>query len=255
MIDRRDIKEGQIVFFLERHNTQPHDFYIGYGVVDFYSCTDVCVDWLGRKDNRIVVTLDGKRTHFAEFKNDTEYRKLPKGWTYDTKLYDIEYDNSDAETINKILSLKGVDKQVRTAYDCGILVKKTLTDYEGIDATVDKDGYKLSRKLQMWVQHRTGGTYRYDELFATFVEAKKALDDYEAEQTRIANLSDREWVLEDVHKTVNRHKNIYHESDEYYENVLDFFENRCDNVEDVDVRIYGGVIQWKYYNKKKWNSL
>lgn len=255
MIDRRNIKEGQIVFFLERHNTQPHDFYIGYGVVDFYSCTDVCVDWLGRKDNRIVVTLDGKRTPFAEFKNDTEYRKLPKGWTYDTKLYDIEYDNSDAETINKILSLKGVDKQVRTAYDCGILVKKTLTDYEGIDATVDKDGYKLSRKLQMWVQHRTGGTYRYDELFATFDEAQEALDAYKAEQTRIANLSDREWVLEDVHKTVNRHKNIYHESDEYYEKVLDFFENRCDNIEDVEIRIYGGVIQWKYYNRKKWNSL
>lgn len=255
MIDRRNIKEGQIVFFLERHNTQPHDFYIGYGVVDFYSCTDVCVDWLGRKDNRIVVTLDGKRTPFAEFKNDTEYRKLPKGWTYDTKLYDIEYDNSDAETINKILSLKGVDKQVRTAYDCGILVKKTLTDYEGIDATVDKDGYKLSRKLPMWVQHRTGGTYRYDELFVTYDEAQEALDAYKAEQTRIANLSDREWVLEDVHKTVNRHKNIYHESDEYYEKVLDFFENRCDNIEDVEIRIYGGVIQWKYYNRKKWNSL
>jgi hypothetical protein len=180
---------------------------------------------------------------------------LPKGWTYDTKLYDIEYDNSDAETINKILSLKGVDKQVRTAYDCGILVKKTLTDYEGIDATVDKDGYKLSRKLPMWVQHRTGGTYRYDELFATFDEAQEALDAYKAEQTRRANLSDREYALEDIHKTVNRHKNIYHESDEYYENVLDFFENRCDNIEDVDVRIYGGVIQWKYYNKKKWNSL
>jgi hypothetical protein len=255
MIDRRDIKENQIVFFLERHNTQPHDFYIGYGVVDFYSCTDVCVDWLGRKDNRIVVTLDGKRTPFTEFKNDTEYRKLPKGWTYDTKLYDIEYDNSDAETINKILSLKGVDKQVRTAYDCGILVKKTLTDYEGIDATVDKDGYKLSRKLQMWVQHRTGGTYRYDELFATFDEAKKALDDYKAEQTRIANLSDREYALEDIHKTVNRHKNIYHESDEYYKNVLDFFENRCDNVEDVDVRIYGGVIQWKYYKNLRWRPV
>lgn len=255
MIDRRDIKEGQIVFFLERHNTQPHNFYIGYGVVDFYSCTDVCVDWLGLKDNRIVVTLDGKRTPFAEFKNDAEYRKLPKGWSYDTKLYDIEYDESDKEIKNKILSLKGIDKQVRMAYDCGILVKKTLTDYEGVDATVDKDGYKLSRKLPMWVQHRTGGTYRYDELFATFDEAQEALDAYKAEQTRIANLSDREWVLEDVHKTVNRHKNIYHESDEYYEKVLDFFENRCDNVEDVEVRISGGVIQWKYYNRKKWNSL
>lgn len=255
MIDRRNIKEGQIVFFLERRNTQPHDLYIRYGVVDFYSCTDVCVDWLGLKDNRIVVTLDGKRTSFAEFKNDVKYRKLPKGWTYNTELYDIEYDESDAETKNKILSLKGIDKQVRTAYDCGILVKKTLTDYECVDATVDKDGYKLSRKLPMWIQHRTGGTYRYDELFATYDEAKKALDDYKAEQTRIANLSDREWVLEDVHKTVNRHKNIYHESDEYYEKVLDFFENRCNNVEDVDVRIYGGVIQWKYYNKKKWSSL
>jgi hypothetical protein len=255
MIDRCNIKEGQIVFFLERSNMSPHDFYIGYGVVDFYSCTDVCVDWLGLKDNRIVVTLDGKRTPFAEFKNDTEYRKLPKGWTYNTKLYDIEYDESDKEIKNKIISLKGIDKQVRTAYDCGILVKKTLTDYEGIDATVDKDGYKLSRKLPMWVQHRTGGTYRYNELFATFDEAQEALDAYKAEQTRIANLSDREWVLEDVHKTVNRHKNIYHESDEYYEKVLDFFENRCDNIEDVEIRIYGGVIQWKYYNRKKWNSL
>lgn len=254
MIDRRNIKEGQIVFFLERFNTQPHDFYIGYGVVDFYSCTDVCVDWLGLKDNRIVVTLDGKRTPFAEFKNDMEYRKLPKGWTYNTKLYDIEYDDSDAETKNEILSLKGIDKQVRMAYDCGMLVKKTLIDYENIDAFVDKDGYKLSRKLP-YGMHRTGSTYRYDELFATFNEAKQVLDAYKAEQTRRANLSDREYALEDIRKTVNRHKNIYHESDEYYKKVLDFFENRCDNVEDVEVRIYGGVIQWKYYNKKKWNSL
>ena len=86
-------------------------------------------------------------------------------------------------------------------------------------------------------------------------EAQEALNAYKAEQTRRANLSDREYALEDVHKTVNRHKNIYHESDEYYEKVLDFFENRCDNVEDVEVRIYGGVIQWKYYNKKKWNNI
>ena len=255
MIDRREIKEGQIVFFLERHNMSPHDFYIGYGVVDFYSCTDVCVDWLGFKDNRIVVTLDGKRTPFTEFKNDMEYRKLPKGWTYNTKLYDIEYDDSDDEIKKEILSIKGLDKQVREAYNRGILVKKTLIDYESIDAFVDKDGYKLSRKLPMWTQHRTGSTYRYDELFATSDEAKKALDDYKAEQTRKANLSDREYTLEDIHKTVNRHKTVYRASDEYYKNVLDFFENRCDNVEDVDVRIYGGVIQWKYYNKKKWNSL
>lgn len=254
MIDRRDIKEGQIVFFLERHNMSPHDFYIGYGVVDFYSCTDVCVDWLGFKDNRIVVTLDGKRTPFAEFQNDVKYRKLPKGWGCATRLFDIEYDDSDAEIKNEILSMKGLDKQIREAYNRGILVKKSLTDYENIESFVDKDGYKLSRKLP-YGMHRTGSTYRFDELFATFDEAKKALDDYKAEQTRRANLSDREWVLEDVAKTINRHRNIYHESIEYYENVLDFFENRCNNVEDVEVRIYGGVIQWKYYNKKKWNNL
>ena len=163
MIDRRDIKEGQIVFFLERYNMSPHDFYIGYGVVDFYSYTDVCIDWLTFKDNRIVVTLDGKRTPFAEFQNDVEYRKLPKGWTYNTKLYDIEYDDSDAEIKNEILSIKGLDKQVREAYNRGILVKKTLIDYENIDAFVDKDGYKLSRKLP-YGMHRTGSTYRYDEL-------------------------------------------------------------------------------------------
>jgi hypothetical protein len=64
MIDRRDIKEGQIVFFLERYDISPHDFYIGYGVDDFYSCTDVAVDWLTLTERRIVVDLNGKRTPF-----------------------------------------------------------------------------------------------------------------------------------------------------------------------------------------------
>jgi hypothetical protein len=197
-----------------------------------------------------VVDLNGKKTPFKEFKNDADYRKLPKGWTYNTELYHIEYEKIDTTIYDEPL-----DKQIERAYNNGVLVKKELTDYENIDAQVDSNGYKLLRKIAPYTICRCGGTYRYDELYATYAEAKKAIEDYKAEMQRVANLSDKEWVMEHVEKCINRHKAVYNSDNTYYNNVRDFFENRCDNIEEVDVRVFDGVIQWKYWKNKKWKSL
>jgi hypothetical protein len=250
MINRKDIKEGQIVYFLDTANSYQHEPIIMYGVVDFYSCTDVAVDWLTLAERRIVVDLNGKRTPFKLFKNDSDYRKLPKGWTYNTELYKIEY-----EKVNTKICYESIDKQIERAYNEGILVKKEITDYETIDAQVDNNGYKLLRKIPQHTVCRCGGTYRYDELYSTYYEAKEALDIYKAEMQRIANLSDRDWVLESVDKVLKRHKAIYNLSESFYENIWDFFKNRCEDIENVDIRIFGGIIQWKYTKNKKWRSL
>ncbi len=248
---REDIEVGQIVYTIEYGNCYSRKPQIKVGIVDFYSCTDVCIDFIVVKDNRIVVDLDGKKTPFEKFQNDMEYRKLPKGWTYNTELYHIEYSPLDSS----LMKIKVGDvKNVKKLYDKGVLVKDSLIRYEHIESFVDKNGYKLVRKLEPWKQYHLGTTLTFDKVYATLEEAQNVIDAYEAEMRRQTELTDAEWSFEKIINTLNRYKTIYNISEECYNDYVEFFE-RQNHIEDIEVRIYSGTIQWKLWKNKKWNTL
>ena len=75
-----------------------------------------------------------------------------------------------------------------------------------------------------------------------------------SEFTRQANLSDYDWSVEQIDKTLNRWKKFVDASDKEVEQYRDWLLS-MDNVEDIETRISNGNIQWKYWKNKKWNYI
>ena len=77
--------QGDIVYWC--HCDGGGEYSVHYGMVDEQFSDAVCIDYLAPRERRRV---DG--VHIDEFQSEQRYRKLPKGWTYNTRLFDISYD-------------------------------------------------------------------------------------------------------------------------------------------------------------------
>ena len=106
----------------------------------------------------------------------------------------------------------------------------------------------------MWQNHITNTSVRPDKVYFTYEEAKREVDDNIAEFNRQAALSEYDWSLEQIEKTINRFIAFTGESDKVREDYKSWFVNMS-NLEDIKTRIFDGNIQWKYWKNKKWNNI
>lgn len=69
-----------------------HEYSVQYGLVDEQFSDAVIIDYIVPRERRIIdgIPLD-------EFKSEERYRKLPKGWSYDTKLFEVTHEVLDEE--------------------------------------------------------------------------------------------------------------------------------------------------------------
>lgn len=233
-------QEGDIVYWCHQKG---HEYSIKWGRVDVQYFDRVYVDYLHPKENRRIngIPID-------EFE-DNKYKKLPKGWNYDTRLFEITYDNLDDCTIN----LK-MPETIKLAYDKGSLVKDSEIFHGTIEEEITKNGYRIIMKYSPWFGHISYITIQPHRLYRTYEEAEKEVLANRAEFERQANLSYYDWSVEQIDETLNRWQGIYNHSDKlknrYREWLLDL-----DNVEDVETRVFGGEIQWKYWKNKKWANI
>lgn len=91
------------------------------------------------------------------------------------------------------------------------------------------------------------------EVYSEYEEAQKALDEYDKERERIANLSDKDWSIEQIKKTIETWSGLYRVEPDDVLKATNFLLS-LKNIEDVEVRIFSG-LQWKYWKNKKWNSI
>ena len=70
-------KNGDIVYWC--HSEGNGRYTVKYGMVDEQFSDAVVIDYLAARERRLVngIPID-------EFESETKYKKLPKGWTYDT---------------------------------------------------------------------------------------------------------------------------------------------------------------------------
>jgi hypothetical protein len=83
-------KEGDIVYWC--HHNGNANYEVKFGRVDTQFSDAVVVDYLASKERRLI---DG--VPIEDFESETRYRKLPKGWSYDMKLFEITYGDSNEE--------------------------------------------------------------------------------------------------------------------------------------------------------------
>jgi len=238
--DKR-FNKGDIVYWCHQNG---HQYSVKFGMVDEQFSDAVCIDYLSTKETRKV---DG--VPINEFQSETRYRKLPKGWTYNTVLYEVTYDThhkSDGTICNP--------DDIKLAYEEGFLVKDDTLFHGVIEADITKEGYKIVKKYPQWTPHFSHSSIRPDRVYLTYEEAKKEVDENIAEFQRQASLSEYDWSVEQIEHTLDRWINISGETDSVKEQYLNWLIG-IKNVEDIETRIFGGNIQWKYWKNKKWNNI
>ena len=91
-------------------------------------------------------------------------------------------------------------------------------------------------------------------MYVNYEDAKRVVDEHEAELKRQSELSDLEWSIEQIDKTLDLWTALYHVTDLEKQKTRDRIMS-FHNLEDVEVRLRGGNIQWKYWKNCRWNNI
>lgn len=192
-----------------------------------------------------------------EFETPTRWQKLPKNWNYDTPLFKIEY--QEIPNVSKYIKLT-CSNDILKAIEDGWLVKRQVNDYCRFEADIDKSkGWRIIRKYDpldsdQAIKGIPYTTVRFDKLYATYAEAQQKIDDIEAEWKRQSELSDYEWAIEEIDHTLDHWAELYRISDDIKEKYRNWILE-LKNIEDVEVRLVNGGIQWKYFKNKRWSNI
>lgn len=235
---------GEVVYF-------PEDGRVAFGIAEGFedSSGRIYVDFVRNRDNRYI-----NGVHIDDFQSETEWRPLPKGWTYNTQLFKLEWrSNPDAERLKEIHV--DVPEEIKHALEEGLLVLAKDVYPGRVEAEVDRHrGYRLVKKIPHWTQTygQRNWTYRRvykSEAFASYEEAKRCVEEKKAEAERIAQMTDLEWSILEIKKVLRR----LPENDR--SKVMQFVLSLPD-LEDVEVRVRSGMAEWRYFEaKSKWTRI
>lgn len=238
---------GDIVYWCHQEGCE---YWVEYGMVDEQFSDAVIIDCLAPMERRLVNGIP-----INEFESEARYKKLPKGWTYSTELFELTWKDltQEQKDFSANYSVRN-PACIKEAYNKGYLVKSS-TIYRGIiESEITKDGYRIVKKSPMW-QHRIDHiSVRPDKVYFTYEEAEKEVDDNIAEFHRQANLSDYDWSIEQIDKTINKWK-IYNDTSDKEAKAYHDWLIGMNNVEDIETRVFDGRIQWRYWKNKKWNNI
>lgn len=238
--------KGDIVYWC--HHDGHGKYSVHWGMVDEQYSDAVMIDYLEPRERRLV---DG--VPIDQFESEQRYRKLPKGWSYDTTLFKITYFDYTEEEKKFRFSYDDPEK-IKEAYDKGWLVKSKNIFHGQIEVDITKDGFRIRKTYPMWKHHTDYVSIRPDRVYFTCAEAKKVVDQNIAEFMRQTELSDYEWSVEKIDETLAHYKNLTGASDEEVKQYRDWLL-AMKKVEDIETRLCGGEIQWRYWNNKRWKNI
>lgn len=236
---------GDIVYWCHQCG---HKYSVHYGMVDEQFSDAVVIDYLVPRERRRV---DG--IPIDEFQSEQKYRKLPKGWTYNTELFKLTWDDFTPEEQEFVLDISKPEA-LREAYDKGYLVKDSTIFHGVIEEDITKEGFRIIKKYPMWQHHIDHTSVRPDKVYFTYEEAKKEVDENVAEFHRQASLSDYDWSVEQIDKTLDMWKAFNDASDRDVKVYRDWLLDMKD-VENIETRLWGNEIQWKYLKNTRWNYI
>lgn len=238
-------KKGDIAYW---HTQIDGYHFVEYGmVIDHYS-DSVLLDILDIAERRKV---DGKPIEQMPFIG--EWHKLPKGWTYNTKLFDITTDYSDFP--EWVWGIKIDDpEQLKRAYDEGYLVKAKTKTCGHVETEITKQGYRLVVRGD--TPSKRGKTHAIQPklVYSTFAEAKAEVDAYMAELHRQSELTDYEWSVEQIDKELDKWQRNYSIADDIKKLYRDWILS-LKNVEEISVRIFYGKPQMKREKQRTWHNI
>ena len=266
-ISRPDLRVGDIAYWVERANygyCSYNGFWVKYGIVDEVWKDCYVVNYLVPYEE-VIITIDNENHTFKtfaemqDFINNMSYRKLPKGWTYNTKLFTWR-------TVNPIKAEGSVKnpEDVKKAVECGSLVRpKMKVTNDGFPAdVVEKHGWKLT--MSPTSGRDSSHTYISSDIlldkyytFSTWEDAEKLAKILKQEKEWSANLTDSEYVEIRILRVLNKAQERI-----FGENALTAkeakriykFMIKQKRFDEIECR-WLGRFQWRYYDSKKWYTV
>ena len=240
-LNPRHYSVGDIV-----HWVDPYTYKMDWGIIE-----DVFSDGYGVKlyELKDMRTIDG--IPVGEFQFNQRRQKLPKGWSYDTKLFELgslPYPVWAVEYLKTHGSFS--NDSIETFIKEGLLVTPSSQDKTGYpEADINKDGWTIVWKYDFFDKSRSDyASVQTLWCFPTAEDAQKVIDAHTAELKRQAELSEYDWSVEQIDKTINRCTWI---DDDKKARIREFLL-RQKNVEDIETRLHSGGVQWRYWKNKRW---
>ena len=248
--------EGDIVYWCKRRG---HHFSVAWGRVDQQIGDVVYIDYLTTIEER---EIDG--IPLEEYKVSDKYKKLPKGWNYNTELFDITFRDM-LTPIDEELKEKGIDfsrqnimvrhpESLQKAYEYGYLVKQSEVFQGEIDTEITKQGYRIVLKYSPNKRYETYTTIYSYQLYDNYEGAEREVDENIEELYRQSELTDEEWSKEQIQDVINRWAYLYDISDVEKKAHEDWIFG-LHRIKDVEVRLSGGGLEWKYWKNKRWATI
>lgn len=246
MLNPQDLPIGSVAYYIKKHGFDRWE--IDYGLVEMHYPHNITLTMLDV--NRTGRTVEG--VMYNDFVM-TEWRKLPKGWRYDTKLFEVKWDG--AEELKEKWKAIDVTKpdSIIKAYNERTLVKVEENDYGFIDSEIDsKHGYRIVKRYPMFAEpHPWNRSFMWNEVYKDYESAKAVIEQRESELRRISEMTDEEYSIYEYTNTIDNAIDLPQE----YRDGCKRFLSEQDKIEDIVVRRYGGMIQWKYDKNKRWNTI
>lgn len=246
-MNTKKFKKGQVVYFVRQHRSS-YEKYVWYGTVADIFSGEVDVTLYHHKENRLI---DG--VPYNDVPNVSKWHKLPKGWSYDTVLFELDYEPYDKDAFKGYITKP---KDIKLAIEKGYLVPMSEIDQTDIYTEIDKNhGWRLIKQARDWTRYEPSSlTIEKFNLYTTYKEAQAVIDAEVAEFERQAALSDYEWSLEQIDKNLNKAVKFGYIT----ETKRDEFKQRLINtgeIEDIETRVFSGHIQYKKWKNKKWLTM
>lgn len=163
------MKHNQVCYYVERGFNGK--LYVSYGMYEYEKM------YGGHRVSRLrppeIRLING--IPFEEFQSETEFKKLPKGWTYSTDLYTVTENIEKKAKINAAMKGRYVTcpSDLQWLFDNGYLVKMENVE-PIIEPEFDHGTYRLRKKYPAWTQCYGSHNDRYpDEVFETYEAAEK----------------------------------------------------------------------------------
>ena len=245
MTDMQAFRHGDVVYFVDRN-------FVTVGVFDccYAGENRACVDFVQFADHRYI---DG--VPIQDFHSEQEWRKLPKGWTYDTKLFIVESIVPEWEQKRRKELSWADPEDVKAGRREGVVVLKKDVFHGEIRAEVDRNkGFRVLKQYPHWALNYGNRDRDYErvplkELFRTYEQAAERLKQIRSNAAKESAMTDDEWSWEEIKKELAVVDGLYAEE------CLEFLRALPD-IWDVEVRRRNGTIYWRRYEKRtEWEKI
>ena len=234
---------GSVVYFLCNRRGSSQKF-VDFGTVIDHYTGEIAIQLYEPADTTTVEGVPVK-----EFATPTEWRKLPKGWSWDTKL--IQHGRIETPGMYDRFDKKD-PACIKNAIEHGALVRVSENDHAVFRAEIDRNkGWRIIRDYYGVEERADTCTVFYTHCYAAYEEAQAELDAIQAEYNRQATLSDREWSIEQIDRNLDYWAYLYSVTSEDKRRARERLL-ALDNIEDVVTRISCGALEWKYDRNRRW---